>query len=275
MSSRAVAVRDAGVVASTVMRRRLVFLVTALLTAGPAWLQAQDLKELARNAKYSVVALNILDAFGAELGSGSGFFVDPSGLIVTNFHVIERGRRIEAVLSNERRLEIAGVMATDEDNDLAVLKVDSGPFPALSLGDSASVEAGERVVVLGNPRGLAGTLSEGIVSNVWKDEMLPHGKRGTALQITAAISPGSSGSPVMNLDGEVVGVAVSQVLGGQNLNFAVPSQAVRELLGRVDASRPPQPLKTATTVSKGAYLRNLGLSLLFFAALYAGFRYLK
>ena len=261
-------------VASLFMHRPLL-LATLLLFAGLRPAPAQDLKELARDAKFSVVALNVLDAFGGKLGTGSGFFVDPTGLIVTNFHVIEQGRRIEAVLSNERTLEVAGVMATDEDNDLAVLKVDSGPFPALGLADSESVEAGERVVVLGSPLGLTGTLSEGIVSNVWKDEMLPHGKRGTALQITAAISPGSSGSPVMNLDGEVVGVAVSQMLGGQNLNFAVPSQAVRELLGTVDASRPPQPLKSAATAGTGVYLRNLVISLLFFAALYFGFRRLK
>ncbi len=263
-----------GVVASAVMRRPIL-LVTLLLLAGLRPAAAQDLKELARDAKHSVVALKILDAFGGELGTGSGFFVDPTGLIVTNFHVIERGRRIEAVLSNERTLEVAGVMAKDEDNDLAVLKVDSGPFPALGLADSAAVEAGERVVVLGSPLGLTGTLSEGIVSNVRQDHILPDGKRISAIQITAAMSPGSSGSPVMNLDGEVIGVAVSQFTTGQNLNFAVPSQAVRELLGRVDASRPPEPLKSATTVGKGVYLRNLGISLLFFAALWAGFRYLK
>lgn len=259
---------------------------TAILVLALAWLaavprpagaqpQAQDLSALADRTRHAVVYLRILDAFGGELGSGSGFFVDPEGLIVTNYHVVEPGSRLEAVLSNKRTLEVVGVVATDEANDLAVVKVDEGPFPALELADSSAVVPGQRVVVLGSPRGLTGSLSEGIVSAVRGRNELPGEPHMPVLQITAAISPGSSGSPVMDLEGRVVGVAVSQVVVGQNLNFAVPSTAVRELLGRVDADVAPRPLGGVAGAGTWTYARNLAVSLLFFGAIYWGFRYLR
>lgn len=246
-------------------------------SALPRLAAAQDLTELARKAKHSVVALKVKDRFGRELGQGSGFFVDPEGLIVTNYHVVDVGPRIEAHLSNDRSLEVLGIVASDETRDLAVIKVDSGPFPSLSLADSDAVETGQQVVVLGNPLGLSGTLSEGIVSAVRDGEEIRELHDGPLLQITAAISPGSSGSPVMNLDGEVVGVAVSQAVFGQNLNFAVPSSAVRELLLTVDPSAAPRRLGGGEVVRAKSlvYLRNVGISLVFFAAVYFGYRRLR
>lgn len=246
----------------------------AAAVPAPAQEAARDLSELAREVRHAVVALKVFDRFGKELGTGSGFFVDAEGWIVTNHHVIEPGSRLEAVLSNQRTVAVTGVVATDEANDLAIVKVDEGPFPTLDLAGSA-IEPGLRVVVLGNPLGLAGSLSEGIVSALRDGDELPGDHHRPLLQITAAISPGSSGSPVMNLDGDVVGVAVSSFLGTQGLNFAVPVAAVRELLGRVDASVPPRPLGAVTATSAVTYARNLAISLVFFAAIYLGFRYLR
>ncbi|HEX9733150.1 MAG TPA: trypsin-like peptidase domain-containing protein [Thermoanaerobaculia bacterium] len=254
-------------------------LTLGLLAAAPrpggAQPEARDLSAVADHTRHAVVFLRILDAFGVELGSGSGFFVDPEGVIVTNYHVIEPGSRVEAVLSNKRTLEVVGVLATDKANDLAVIKVDDGPFPALELADSSAVVPGQRVVVLGNPLGLAGSLSEGIVSALRAGDELPGEHHMPLLQITAAISPGSSGSPVMNLAGEVVGVAVLQANMGQNLNFAVPSTAVRELLGTIDAGVPPRPLGSVAGAGVWTYARNLALSLLVFGAIWLGFRYLR
>lgn len=239
--------------------------------------ETQDLTVLARRAKHSVVALEVLDRFGREVASGTGFFVDPEGLIVTNRHVIEGGSRVRAVLANRQKLDVTGVVATDEVNDLAIVKVDSGPYPALALGDSAGIEAGLKIVVLGSPLGLAGSLTEGIVSAVRSGENLPEWHQAPVLQIDAAVSPGSSGSPVMNLEGEVVGVAVSQAVYGQNLNFAVPSAAVRELMGSIDLAAAPRPLGASQVAETGAvpYLRNLAVSLVFFAAIFLGLRYLR
>lgn len=238
-----------------------------------------DLKELARRAKTAVVKLEVLDRLGNEQGSGSGFFVTPEGWLVTNHHVIDGAQRVVAALAEGKRLEITGVLAVDEENDLAVLSAAGERFTSLPLARSSlDVEIGEDVVVLGGPLGLAGTLSDGIVAAVRKpgDSSLGPGETFDVakLQITAAISPGSSGSPVMNLDGEVLGVVVSQAVFGQNLNFAIPIEAVRDLLAGIDPGSQPRQLTVVTGTGSSSVLRNLGISALFFVLLAFGYRQL-
>lgn len=246
---------------------------------GPEVVAAQDLKELARAARPSVVALEVRDRFGRTVGEGSGFFAGEKGLVVTNHHVIDTGSRVDAISADRVTFEVLGIVAVDRERDLAVLRVAGDDLPPpLELVRSETIEAGERVVVLGNPLGLSFTLSEGIVSAVRDDpEDLPEGQTAPLLQITAAISPGSSGSPVMNLDGQVVGVAVSQYVFGQNLNFAVPAPAVRELLARVDTVAEPRSLGGGPEIEieKSHYVRNLVISLVFFVLLVVAFRFLR
>jgi S1-C subfamily serine protease len=252
------------------------------LIVSPVARADEALVDLARQAKGAVVALKIVDRFGGELGLGSGFYVTDAGWIATNLHVVEGGTKIRAQLADGTLREIAGLLAVDEDNDLAVLQAVQGPDAvpqSLPLGDSGRVETGSEVVVLGNPLGLSGTLSKGIISAVRDDPWeMPEGHTEPLLQIDAAISPGSSGSPVMNLEGEVVGVVVSQYLGGQNLNFAIPSAALKKLLQSIEPGATASSLvggpatPGGAEVSSGAYARNVGISLLFFAALYFGYR---
>jgi len=127
---------------------------------------------------------------------------------------------------------INGQVAVDTDADLVLLKVLGTNAPALQLGDSSDVAVGDAVYAIGNPEGLEGTFSQGIVSGI----------RGSAsdrlLQVTAPISPGSSGGPIINGRGEVVGVAVATFSEGQNLNFAIPASYLASLLKRVGDSRP-------------------------------------
>ena len=252
-----------------------------LLAAGTAGAQepAQDLRELARQARDSVVLLNVFAPGGRAVGTGTGFFVE-GGRLVTNLHVVDRAARVEAMLASEETLEVTGVAAADETNDLAILEVAAGSYPTLNLA-LAGVEPGERIVVLGNPLGLSGTLSEGIVSAIRSEGLageptlgktIPKDAVAPLLQISAAISPGSSGSPVMNLSGEVVGVAVSQFVRGQNLNFAVPAAAVRQLLASADAGRLERSFGARPGSGTGAYLRNVVISLAVFAALYLALR---
>ena len=237
-----------------------------------------DLKELARKAKSSVVKLDVLDRFGNPLGSGSGFFVTQDGWIVTNHHVVAGADQVVANLADGTQLPIEGVLASQADDDLAVLRAPQTQAAALPLARSSlDLEIGEEIVVLGGPLGLAGTLSDGIIAAVRQegDQALTQGSTfaSSRLQITAAISPGSSGSPVMNLDGEVIGVVVSQVTVGQNLNFAVPVESLRQLLAGIDPQAEPRRLRSIRSADggSGSVVRNLVISVVFFALLALGY----
>lgn len=251
-------------------------LLTSSLSVLPAdEALAQDLRELASRAGSSVVLLRVLNSFGAEAGVGSGFFVSEEGWIVTNYHVVEGVSHLEAVLADNTRLPVTGILAQDEVNDLAVIAVEPGSFSPLALA-TGNVEPGDPVVVLGGPLGLAGSLSEGIVSAVRRDEEGDDEAKYPWLQITAPISQGSSGSPVMNLDGSVVGVVVGMFVRGQNLNLAVPSAAVAALLDGLKPGQAPVSLGgSGVTVSASVYLRNVVVSVIFFGALVLGLRWLR
>lgn len=230
--------------------------LTLLAGAGPL-----ELPELTRQTKPAVVRLSVRDAAGAERGSGSGFFVTANGAVVTNHHVIAGARSIVVTLADGRELEVAGVRARDVDHDVALVQVDGGAdasFPHLPLGDAAGLREGDRVAVIGSPLGLAGSISEGIYSTT---RVSVGGRDGPWLQITAAISPGSSGSPVLDAHGRVVGVAVASMIGGQNVNLAVPASFVEALL------QAPADAGSLEPVAGGRPWLNLLLSAAFFGAL--------
>ena len=166
------------------------------------------------------------DKSGKTLGIGSGFFIKPN-LIATNYHVIEGAAKGTAKLVGKyTTYNIEGVTATDKVNDLVLLKVTTFGIKPLSLGDSDKVRIGETVYVAGNRKGLEGTFSDGIISSR-RDKYTEE-----RLQMTAPISPGSSGGPVLNKKGQVIGVsvAVHRDLDAQNLNFAIPSTYLQKLL---------------------------------------------
>ena len=196
--------------------------VTIVLCAGAL---AQDfLPELVKRVKPSAVAIETFDARGNTLSRGSGFFIT-ADRIITNRHVIERSARVDVHLLDGKKLPVRGVLAVDGEGDLALLQVDA-PKPAIPpLPVVSSVpQEGESIVVVGNPFGLEGSVSNGIVSAV--REIAGYGR---IIQITAPISPGSSGSPVVNMAGQVIGVATLQAAEGQSLNFAVPSERIAQL----------------------------------------------
>jgi S1-C subfamily serine protease len=172
------------------------------------------------------------DANGQPLSLGSGFFVR-DGQIASNLHVVEGATRGYAkIVGQKAKYDIEGISAVDAERDLVVLKISASGSLALPLGSSDAVQVGESVYAVGNPQGLEGTFSQGIVSSireVGSDRLL---------QITAPISPGSSGGPVLNGKGEVIGVSVATFSGGQNLNFAIPSDYLRALLAKVGPTKP-------------------------------------
>jgi len=202
----------------------LSFLVGMLLSRDlTAQQSGLDASALYRRASPSIALILTFDRFSQPLAQGSGFFIDDSGTIATNYHVIEGATTIQVKsLGRAAVTPILGVSATNVTEDLAVLKTGIAHTAPLPLG-VVRPTIGERVFALGNPLGLEGTISEGIVSGIRQLE------DGELYQITSPISPGSSGGPVLNSRGEVIGVATAALRSGQNLNFAVPSASLDRL----------------------------------------------
>ncbi len=193
----------------------------------------QTPQQIAKIALASTVLIVMEDRNGQPLNIGSGFFVTRD-TIATNLHVVEgvlRGYVKRVGMDRTHRIE--GIVAMDSRQDLAIIRVSDVGAPALSLGKSDKVQIGESVYVAGNPIGfLEGTFSNGIVSGVREFQV-----GSERIQITAPISKGSSGGPVLNSKGEVIGVAVSIITTGQNLNFAIPSNYLIELLNKVSGQK--------------------------------------
>jgi tetratricopeptide (TPR) repeat protein len=207
--------------------RRLMLAAQALLIGcwpGGATRAQDQLPELVRRIKPSAVAIETFDSRGEKLSRGSGFFID-TDRVVTNRHVIDGAFRAEVHSFSGSRHQVKSVLAVDAEADVALLKVDTPPNLVRPLPlDRTSPQEGESIVVIGNPFGLEGSVTNGIVSAV-RD--IPG--FGRIIQITAPISPGSSGSPVVNMQGQVIGVATLQVTGGQSVNFAIPSERIAQL----------------------------------------------
>ncbi len=229
-----------------------------LILAFASVASAQDfLPELVRRIKPSAVAIETFDAKGATLSRGSGFFIS-NDRIITNRHVIEKSSRVEVHLIDGKKFAARGVLAIDGEGDLALLQVELPPGSAAPLPlVSTAPQEGESIVVVGNPFGLEGSVSNGIVSAV--REIPGYGK---IIQITAPISPGSSGSPVVNMRGQVIGVATLQAAEGQSLNFAVPSQRISQLkIGELQtfSSLNLESQKNKRAAAQALYSQGLGI----------------
>jgi S1-C subfamily serine protease len=188
-----------------------------VLVAGAESVLATPAAEIAKKAFASTVLVVIEDAHGQPVLLGSGFVLREHA-IVTNMHVIDGASQGYAKqIDNDTKHKLEGILQADNSHDLAVLSVPSLSAPPLPIGDSTKLAVGDTVYAVGNPRGLEGTFSQGIVSSIRNIDSQ------TFLQITAPISPGSSGGPILNERGDVVGVAVATFEDGQNLNFAIPA----------------------------------------------------
>jgi tetratricopeptide (TPR) repeat protein len=199
-------------------------LLLLLLIPAPIRASQDLLPELVRRIKPSAVAIETFDSRGEKLTRGSGFFIE-GDRIVTNRHVIEGAYRAEVHSSTGAVYPVKGVLAVDAEGDIALLKIDvpANQIRPLQL-DKTSPQEGESVVVIGNPLGLEGSVTNGIVSAVRDIPTF-----GRIIQITAPISSGSSGSPVVNMQGQVIGIATLQITGGQSVNFAIPSERISQL----------------------------------------------
>ena len=159
---------------------------------------------------------------------GSGVIVDPSGIALTNAHVVERATEIEIITLDGRKHK-AKVVGADKKTDLAVLKLDDGKgaFSYVRLGDSDKIQVGDWVLAVGSPFGLQATVTAGIISA--KARQIGQGPFDDFLQTDAAINPGNSGGPLINMAGEVVGINTAIVAGGTGIGFAIPSNMAKKI----------------------------------------------
>lgn len=177
--------------------------------------------------KRAVVTIYINDKDEDESSTGSGFILASHGIIATNYHVISK--LVEQTdctgvikMENGAYFPVKKIVSFDEDNDIALIQVDGKELAEVRIARDYLPKLGESIIVIGSPFGLETTVSDGIISSIRGEEDL--------LQITAPISPGSSGSPVFNQEGEAIGIATFLIQGGQNLNFAIPIKHVVKLL---------------------------------------------
>ena len=211
-------------------------------SAGEPPAQSLTPQQIAARAMPSVVRIEVPG------GLGSGFVVRSDGRIITNLHVVAGARDATVVLSDGRKLGGVEVLDVSDTFDLALLKVPADKLPALPLADSSRVQVGQHVVAIGNPLGLSNTVSDGLVS-----ALRPIGAQGSLLQLSAPISPGSSGGPIIDERGQVVGVSTLIITEGQNLNFGVAINAVKPMLD----AKVSTPLAAYKWKTEGKVTRNV------------------
>jgi len=209
------------------MKMTLVIILTCAL-AGAQNTGRQSIPAIAREAKGAVVSIVMSDKAGQPISQGSGFLASADGRVVTNYHVIKSGMSALVKLPNGAFFVVDGVLAFDKDHDVAIIKAHGNDFHTVRLGDSDRLQIGQEVVAIGNPLSLESTVSNGILSGIRTVEK----GGGKVLQITAPISPGSSGGPLFDMAGEVIGITTAYLRGGENLNFAIPINEAKRLLQR-------------------------------------------
>jgi len=184
------------------------------------------------NITSKAVTFDFFYGLMPEEGQGSGFIIDKEGHILTNYHVIADARQIEVTLHNRKKYR-ATIIGTDRSHDLAVVQIKAPELTAMVLGDSNNLQVGQKVYAIGNPFGLAGTLTRGIVSSI-RQVQEPDGMTiDDAIQTDASINPGNSGGPLLNMHGEVIGIntmIASNVGQSAGIGFAIPINTAKAVI---------------------------------------------
>lgn len=174
-----------------------------------------------------------------QIGGGSGFLVSNDGLIVTNKHVVSDASADYTVITNDGKEHVAKVLAKDPINDVAVVKIEGSGYSTLNFGDSDSLKIGQTAIAIGNSLGeFSNTVSKGIISGL-KRNLTAGGRSGETerlkniIQTDAAINPGNSGGPLLNINGDIIGINVAMAQGAQNIGFAIPSNQIKKIVDEV------------------------------------------
>lgn len=185
------------------------------------------------NITSTAVAFDFFQGPVPQEGQGSGFIIDKDGHILTNYHVIENAREVEVTLYNKKKYK-ATVIGRDRSHDLAVIQIKAPSLVAATLGDSKPLVVGQKVYAIGNPFGLNGTMTRGIISSVRPIRTPEGGEIDEAIQTDAAINPGNSGGPLLNSRGEVIGINSLIATGGSNqsagIGFAIPINTAKAVI---------------------------------------------
>ena len=222
------------------------------------------------NIKSRSVSFNFFYGVVPEEGQGSGFILDKEGHVLTNYHVIANAagtgsaRQIEATLYNRKTYK-ADVVGVDRAHDLAVIQIHGGGFTPATLGNSRGLQVGQKVFAIGNPFGLSGTMTRGIVSSIRSVQEPGGAGIDEAIQTDAAINPGNSGGPLLNSRGEVIGIntlIASSVGQSAGIGFAIPINTAKAVLNDlVSLGRVRRPALGVHTIPIGPELASqLGLS---------------
>ena len=212
--------------------------ITSTATLETTYSENLSLIEIFEKSEPGVVRVNVqrTESIEGVGGVGSGFVFDKKGHIITNAHVVDNARKVVVTFLDGRSYN-ANIIGSDDYTDIAVIKVDAdlSDLQPLSIGDSSNLKVGEQIAAIGNPFGLSGSMTSGIVSQLGR--LLPSGGAGYSIpdiiQTDAAINPGNSGGPLLNMRGEVVGIntAIQSATGEfTGVGFAVPSQTVAKIV---------------------------------------------
>lgn len=184
------------------------------------------------NITSTAVAFDFFYGPVPQEGMGSGFVIDSEGHILTNYHVIENARRLEVTTSDKKKYR-AQIVGVDPTHDLAVIQIPSHSVPPADIGDSKDLVVGQKVYAIGNPFGLSGTMTRGIISSI-RSVRGPKGFIDEAIQTDAAINPGNSGGPLLNSRGQVIGINSMILTGGAEqsagIGFAIPVNTAKAVL---------------------------------------------
>jgi S1-C subfamily serine protease len=224
------------------MQRTRSFVATAVDRVGPAVVRIDTERTISRAPEPYMNDPFFRRFFGDGIfppngyeerlqGQGSGFIVDSNGTILTNAHVVSDADRVTVILKDGRRLD-GEVLGVDEVTDLAVVKISGGGVPTAALGDSDEVQVGDWAIAMGNPLGLDNTVTLGIVSTLNRSSALVGipDKRLDFIQTDAAINPGNSGGPLLNADGEVIGINTAIRANATGIGFAIPINTAKQIM---------------------------------------------
>jgi len=241
--------------------------------AGPPTYDSEEQENIAVYKKSLPSVVNITSTAVAfdffygpvpQQGQGSGFVIDGDGHILTNYHVVERARQVEVATHDKKKYK-ADIVGVDPQHDLAVIQIPAHSIPPAVLGDSKGLVVGQKVFAIGNPFGLSGTMTRGIISSIRS----VRGQRGfidEAIQTDAAINPGNSGGPLLNSRGEVIGINSMILTGGAEqsagIGFAIPINTAKAVLNDlVTLGRVRRPFLGVSTLPIGPDLADqLGLA---------------